>query len=126
MLENDQYLNAEIKKLKEQNEDWQKRYALLEDALADARSSEGTVRELEIKVGALRRELDRGTLLLTQKQTECDDYRQKYLRCEAVLKSQDVTELEIKRLKDMIEARNMEIENLRLASGEAKEWELRA
>jgi DNA repair ATPase RecN len=63
---------------------------------------------------------------LTQKQTECDDYRQKYLRCEAVLKSQDVTELEIKRLKDMIEARNMEIENLRLASGEAKEWELRA
>lgn len=62
MLENDQYLNAEIKKLRDSNEDWQKRYSLLEDALAEARSSEGTIRELEIKVGALRRELDRGTL----------------------------------------------------------------
>jgi hypothetical protein len=48
------------------------------------------------------------------------------MRCEAVLKNQDVTELEIKRLKDMLDARNMEIENLRLATGEAKEWEVRA
>lgn len=113
MLENESILNSEITRLREGLDEWQKRYRILELSLSEARGSEGTIRELEQKISSLRQDLDRQNYQLTAKANECEDYRQKYMRIEQQLRDQATVDIEIRRLKEMIDSRNREIESLR-------------
>ncbi|CAK90458.1 unnamed protein product (macronuclear) [Paramecium tetraurelia] len=115
MVENEAMLNAEIVRLRDQNEELSKRYRILELSMADSRH-QLSLKEYEATLSQLRQEIDRAQFSVNSQRAETEEWKLKYQRLEAQLRDSAQYEVEIRRLKEMVDNRNREIESLKLNS----------
>ncbi|CAK86732.1 unnamed protein product (macronuclear) [Paramecium tetraurelia] len=115
MVENEAMLNAEIVRLRDQNEELSKRYRILELSMADSRH-QLSLKEYEATLSQLRQEIDRAQFSINSQRAETEEWKLKYQRLEAQLRDSAQYEVEIRRLKEMVDNRNREIESLKLNS----------
>ncbi|CAD8111182.1 unnamed protein product [Paramecium sonneborni] len=115
MIENEAMLNAEIVRLRDQNEEISKRYRILELSMADSRH-QLSLKEYEATLSQLRQEIDRAQFSINSQRAETEEWKLKYQRLEAQLRDSAQYEVEIRRLKEMVDNRNREIESLKLNS----------
>lgn len=124
MEENENILHDEINTYKNQLDEWQKRYRILELSLNEVRGSgDGVVRDQDIKMSEIRQELERVTYAYQDKEDECEEVKGRLRTLENQLKDQASTDVEIRRLKEMIATRNSEIEDLRYQQMNNQEME---
>ncbi|KAM3131337.1 hypothetical protein pb186bvf_016519 [Paramecium bursaria] len=114
MLENESLMNQEINRLRQQLDEWQKRYRILELSLSEARGGEGNVRDMEQTIAQLRQDVDRGIYNLNAQRAETEDWKLRYQRLESQHRDIGQQDVELRRLREMVDSRNREIEALRV------------